>query len=65
METTALKPVTLRVFLNNVLTSEETRTRSFYAGSRASGTISRVEVRKSDGAAEGSLIYGFQVSGRF
>ena len=65
VETTALKPVTLRVFLNNVLTSEETRTRSFYAGSRASGTISRVEVRKSDGASEGSLIYGFQVSGRF
>jgi len=57
--------VTLRVFLNNLLTSEETRTRTFYAGTRASGTLSKVEVRRSDGASEGSRIIGFQVSGHF
>ena len=65
LETTAFKPVTLRVYANNILTSTETRTRSFYAGSRASGIISKVEVRQSDGGADGSRILGFQVSGRF
>ena len=64
-ETTALKPVTIRLLASNILTAKETRTRSFYAGSRASKTISRLEIRQSDGASEGSRIFGFQVSGRF
>jgi outer membrane receptor protein involved in Fe transport len=65
VETTAFKPVTIRVSANNIFTSTETRTRSFYAGSRASGRISRSEVRQSDGAAEASRVIGVQVSGRF
>jgi outer membrane receptor for ferrienterochelin and colicin len=65
LETTAWKPVTVRFFLNNILTSTETRTRNFYVGTRASGTLSRSEVRQSDGAAEASRILGFQVSGHF
>ncbi len=64
-ETTAWKPVTIRLQASNLLTSKETRTRSFYAGSRASGTISRLEIRQSDGASEGSRIFGLQVSGHF
>jgi hypothetical protein len=65
LETTAFKPVTIRVSANNIFTSTETRTRSFYAGSRASGRVSRSEVRESDGASEASRVIGFQVSGRF
>lgn len=64
-ETTAIKPVTIRFNYSNIFTSEETRTRSFYAGTRASGVVSRAEVRRSDGAGEGSRIIGLQVSGRF
>lgn len=65
LETTALKPVTVRFYLNNILTSTETRTRNYYAGTRAFGAISRSELRQSDGAAEASRILGFQVSGNF
>jgi len=65
VETTAFKPVTIRVFASNIFTSTETRTRSFYAGSRASGRVSRSEVRQSDGASEASRVIGVQVSGHF
>lgn len=65
LETTAFKPVTIRVSASNIFTATETRTRSFYVGSRASGRVSRSEVRESDGAAEASRVFGVQVSGRF
>lgn len=65
VETTAFKPVTTRVFASNIFTSTETRTRSFYAGSRASGRVSRSEIRESDGASEASRVIGVQVSGHF
>lgn len=65
IETTAIKPVTARLFANNVLSPRETRTREFYRGSRASGVIDRLEIRKALGGPEGLRTVGFQVSGRF
>lgn len=64
-ETTALKPVTVRFFVNNLLVSSEERTRTFYVGDRSSGTIQRVENRISQGGPEGSRTIGFLVSGKF
>ena len=64
-ETTALKPVTIRAFVNNVLSPEEERIRTFYQGSRASGVVARAEIRKAKGGPEGSRAFGLQVSGRF
>lgn len=63
-ETTAIKPVTLRVFSNNILPASEDRIRTFYAGDRSSGVISRYETRRSLGGPEGSRSIGFQVSGK-
>lgn len=65
LETTAWKPFTVRLSLNNIFTSTETRTRNFYAGSRASGVVARSEVRQSDGASEATRVIGLQMSGRF
>lgn len=65
VETTALKPVTLRLYVNNVLSSSEERTRTYFRGSRAGGQIDRVEERLSDGGPEGSRVIGFLVSGSF
>ncbi len=64
-ETTALKPVTIRVFANNVLGPSEERTRTFFKGSRASGVVDRTEQRLFKGGPEGSRALGVQVSGRF
>ncbi len=65
LETTAFKPVTIRIAANNIFTATETRTRSFYTGSRASGRVSRSEIRESDGASEASRVIALQVSGHF
>jgi hypothetical protein len=65
VETTAIKPVTARLFASNILSPRETRTREFFRGSRASGVVDRVENRKALGGAEGLRVVGFQVSGRF
>lgn len=65
VETTAIKPVTLRLYVNNIFTAPEERTRTFYQGDRSSGVITRVEDRENAGGPEGSRITGFQVSGRF
>lgn len=65
VETTAINPVTLRFYLNNVTVSSEDRTRTFYVGDRSSGQILRLERRRNLGGPEGSRTVGFQVSGRF
>lgn len=65
VETTAIKPVTARVFVNNLLSPDETRTRTFYQGSRASDLVQRVEIRDARGGPEGVRTIGFQFSGRF
>lgn len=64
-ETTAIEPVTLRVFLNNILPSEESRVRAFYVGDRSSGVVQRYELREVLGGPEGSRTFGMQISGRF
>jgi hypothetical protein len=63
-ETTAVRPVTLRLFVNNILPASEERIRSFYVGDRSSGVIGRVEERRALGGPEGSRSIGFQISGR-
>ncbi|MFL5115377.1 MAG: TonB-dependent receptor domain-containing protein, partial [Microvirga sp.] len=65
VETTRLKPVTIRMTVNNVLSPSEDRVRTFYQGSRASGVVSRAELRLAKGGPEGSRSLGLQVSGRF
>lgn len=65
LETTAIKPVTLRLYVNNILRATEERTRTFYAGDRSSDVVQRVEQREARGGPEGSFIFGFQVSGQF
>lgn len=64
VETTRIKPVTVRLFLNNVLVSAEERTRTFYVGDRGSDLIQRLEDRDALGGPEGSRTVGFQISGR-
>jgi outer membrane receptor protein involved in Fe transport len=65
LETTAIRPVTVRVFANNVLSPRETRTREYFQGARATGRIDRLEIRRALGGPEGLRTEGFQVSGRF
>lgn len=64
-ETTALKPVTIRLYVNNLLVSSEERTRTFFVGDRSSSVIQRLEARDSYGGSEGSRAIGLLVSGRF
>lgn len=65
LETTRIKPVTMRLFVNNILVSSEERTRTFFVGDRSSDLIQRLEQRDALGGPEGSRTLGFQVSGRF
>lgn len=65
VETARIKPVTVRLFVNNILVSSEERTRTYYVGDRSSDLIQRLEDRVSLGGPEGSRTVGFQVSGRF
>lgn len=74
-ETTAIKPVTLRLYTNNIIPSSEERVRTFWgcptvpAGltncNRANGVVNKVEYREGLGGPEGSRSFGFQVSGKF
>jgi hypothetical protein len=64
-ETTAIKPVTIRFSLNNVLSPPETRERYYYAPDRGTGVLTQADYRLTDGGPEGTFSYGVQVSGRF
>ena len=64
-ETTLIKPVTVRLYVNNLLVSSEERTRTFFVGDRSSALIQRLEARDSYGGSEGSRAIGLLVSGRF
>lgn len=65
IETTRIRPVTVRLYVNNLLVSSEERTRTFFVGDRSSGAVQRFEVRDSYGGSEGSRAIGLLVSGRF
>jgi hypothetical protein len=64
VETTAWKPVTLRVYVNNILVSTEDRIRTFYSGDRSSNLITKTEYRDAKGGPEGSRSIGIQISGK-
>ncbi|MCC7267294.1 MAG: TonB-dependent receptor [Caulobacteraceae bacterium] len=65
VETTAIKPVTVRLYLNNLFVSSEERTRTFFVGDRSTGQVQRIEEREALGGPEGSRVVGFLISGRF
>lgn len=65
VETTAVKPVTVRAFVNNVLSTPEDRTRTFFVRDRGSAVVQRAEFRRNAGGPEGTRAIGLQVSGRF
>lgn len=64
-ETTAIKPVTIRLNVNNIFSANDERVRTFYQTDRSTGIVSRTETRKSKGGPEGSRAFGIQVSGKF
>jgi hypothetical protein len=64
-ETTAIKPFTVRFFLNNIFSPPETRVWTFYTANRAVGAVREVWTRKNKGGPEGTRSFGVQVSGRF
>ncbi len=61
VETTALNPITIRLGVDQTLSPERTRTRTFFVGDRASGVVDRVEVQKQ---TDGPLVY-LRLSGNF
>jgi hypothetical protein len=65
VETTALKPVTVRFNVNNIFSPNEERTRTFFQGDRSSGVLLRTETRRAKGGPEGTRTIGVQVSGKF
>lgn len=65
VESTAIQPVTLRLYINNIFVSSEERTRTFFQTDRSTGMVQRVENRVSLGGPEGSRTVGFLISGRF
>ena len=64
-ETTQIAGITIRASIWNVFHAEETRIRTFYAGSRASGVLSRIEERKQKGGPDGSRWFALRLSGSF
>ena len=64
-ETTAIKPVTLRFNVNNIIPASDERIRTFYDGRRRDGVILKTETREAKAGPEGSRSIGFQVSGKF
>lgn len=64
-ETTAIKPLTVRFLLNNVLSPPEEREWTFYSASRGTGAVSRIQTRHNKGGPEGTFTWGMQVSGKF
>lgn len=64
-ETTQFFGVTIRGSFANLFHPEETRIRTFYTGSRASGLVARTETRKQKGGPEGTQVITLRVSGTF
>jgi len=64
-ETTQFFGVTIRGTFANMFHPEETRIRTFYTGSRASGLIARTETRKQKGGPDGTQVITLRVSGTF
>jgi hypothetical protein len=64
-ETTQIPGVTVRASVTNIFHVEETRVRSFFAGSRASDVLQRTEERKQKGGPEGTQWVAVRVSGTF
>jgi hypothetical protein len=64
-ETTAVKGVTLRFSAANIFHPDEFRTRTYYSGSRASGTVTQVDERKQKGGPEGTQVFTIRASGTF
>lgn len=64
-ETTAIRGLTLRFSVTNFSPTPEDRVRTFYAGSRASGIVTRSEARKQYGSLEGSRILSIRAAGVF
>lgn len=65
VETTQIPGITLRVGASNIFHPEETRVRTFYAGSRASDVLLRTEERKQKGGPEGTQVFSIRASGSF
>ena len=65
LETTQIPGVTVRASVTNIFHVEETRIRSFFAGSRASDVLQRTEERKQKGGPEGTQWFAVRVSGTF
>jgi hypothetical protein len=65
VETTVVKPLTIRVGVNNVLSASEDRERQYYYYDRAGGALTHSDIRATDGGPEGSRAFTMQVSGRF
>jgi hypothetical protein len=64
-ETTAVKGVTLRFTAANIYHPDEWRTRTYFSGTRASGTVTRVDERKQKGGPEGTQVFTIRASGTF
>jgi hypothetical protein len=64
-ETTQIPGVTIRVSAANIFHPEETRVRTFYSGTRASGILLRTEERKQKGGPDGTQVFSVRVSGTF
>jgi hypothetical protein len=64
-ETTQFAGVTIRVSAANIFHPEETRVRTFYAGTRASDILLRTEERKQKGGPEGTQVFSVRISGTF
>jgi hypothetical protein len=64
-ETTAVKGVTLRFTAANLFHPDEFRTRIYFSGTRASGTVTRVDERKQKGGPDGTQVFTVRASGTF
>ncbi len=64
-ETTAIRGLTLRFAVTNISPTPEDRVRTFYAGSRASGVVTRYEARKQYASLEGSRVLSIRAAGVF
>lgn len=65
VETTRIKPLTIRLFSNNIVSPPEERVRTFYQGDRSSGIVLRTETRKQKGGSEGTRSIAIQIAGKF
>lgn len=65
VETTAIAGLTVRLTVSNLFHPAEERVRTFYAGDRSSGIITRTETRKQKGAPDGTRVLGLRVAGTF